>query len=386
MKTINEPTEGSRIFTFSKDLPPAGKTEEKKVRFDLSAPRDKKYEGFSVSSGPRAPVLRTTKGEKENVKDKKLDEEFIHNLHQHIYYLEMQLKLLKDKEVESKKGGLDALFRDGIPLNEHFLALKNRYKKEKKELEDQLASLEKQIQETTGNNAATEKRIEMISEEYEQLAKQNDVGINVRYNKERELKGRLYDENRAIGELKDEIDKKSKELSQYKSNNAYMLRIQEKNKMFGENKEEKDLLEQERKNNDMIQHYLKKVIEAGIVQEASKKQYDDMTMIKELDNENMELIKNEAAINREIAIAKGKISELENMRELNVKYIEEEIAQKRKALKEQEGLQKELEHKSKLKEEELKEYLKEKEQSQISELQTKLDIGNSEIEYFIVFL
>ena len=83
-------------------------------------------------------------------------------------------------------------------------------------------------------------------------------------------------------------------------------------------------------------------------------------------------------------MARGKISELENLRELNIKYIEEEAAQKRRLLKEQDFLQKELDHKSKLKEEELKEYLKEKEQSQISELQTKLSIGNAEMEYFIV--
>ena len=75
---------------------------------------------------------------------------------------------------------------------------------------------------------------------------------------------------------------------------------------------------------------------------------------------------------------------MENLRELNIKYIEEEATQKRRLLKEQEILQKELDHKSKLKEEELKEYLKEKEQSQISELQTKLDTGNAEMEYFIV--
>ena len=40
----------------------------------------------------------------------------------------------------------------------------------------------------------------------------------------------------------------------------------------------------------MIQHYLNKVIQAGIELETRKRQYDDMTLIKELDGENMELI------------------------------------------------------------------------------------------------
>ncbi len=87
--------EGSRVFTFSRELPPAGKTaEEKKVRFEVPNPRDRKYEGYSVTTGPKPSILKGKKDDKENVKDKKLDEEFIHNLHQHIYYLEMQLKLL----------------------------------------------------------------------------------------------------------------------------------------------------------------------------------------------------------------------------------------------------------------------------------------------------
>ena len=86
--------EGSRVFTFSRELPVTAKTEEKKVRFDLPGSRDKKYEGYSVTGGAKGPALKGKGGEKENLKDKKLDEEFIHNLHQHIYYLEMQLKLL----------------------------------------------------------------------------------------------------------------------------------------------------------------------------------------------------------------------------------------------------------------------------------------------------
>ncbi len=70
------------------------KTEEKKVRFQsVAAGRDKKYEGYSLAS-QKGPVVRGRKDEKENTGDRKLDDEFIHNLHQHIYFLEMQLKLM----------------------------------------------------------------------------------------------------------------------------------------------------------------------------------------------------------------------------------------------------------------------------------------------------
>ncbi len=59
----------------------------------IDMPRDKKYEGYSRLE-PKAASTVGKRGGKEQKKDKKIDEEFIHNLQQHIYYLEMQLKLL----------------------------------------------------------------------------------------------------------------------------------------------------------------------------------------------------------------------------------------------------------------------------------------------------
>ena len=74
--------------------PGGSKVEDKKVHFEPSPGfRDKKYEGYSIG-GSKVQLIKGKKEQKGNIKDKKLDEEFIHNLHQHIYYLEMQLKLL----------------------------------------------------------------------------------------------------------------------------------------------------------------------------------------------------------------------------------------------------------------------------------------------------
>ena len=46
---------------------------------------------------------------------------------------EHEIKLLKDREVDQKNkaSGYETLLRDGIPLNEHFLALKNKFNNEK---------------------------------------------------------------------------------------------------------------------------------------------------------------------------------------------------------------------------------------------------------------
>jgi hypothetical protein len=51
--------------------------------------------------------------------------------------METEIKLLKDREVDQKNkaSGYETLLRDGIPLNEHFLALKNKFNNEKDTLE-----------------------------------------------------------------------------------------------------------------------------------------------------------------------------------------------------------------------------------------------------------
>lgn len=61
-----------------------------------------------------------------------LNEDYKLNLHKQVYLLETQIKLLKDREVDQKKkaSGYETLLKDGIPLNEHFLALKNKFNNE----------------------------------------------------------------------------------------------------------------------------------------------------------------------------------------------------------------------------------------------------------------
>eukprot|EP00826_Nyctotherus_ovalis_P033230 TRINITY_DN2682_c0_g1_i2.p3 TRINITY_DN2682_c0_g1~~TRINITY_DN2682_c0_g1_i2.p3 ORF type:complete len:167 (+),score=49.36 TRINITY_DN2682_c0_g1_i2:2736-3236(+) len=164
-----------------------------------------------------------------------------------------------------------------------------------------------------------------------------------------------------------------------------MVRVREKSKVFTESKPTKELEEQEAKNNGIIDHYAKKIISTQIDLETNKLQHDDIAMMKEIDLENTELVKVEAVLNRDIAIANGKIAELENMRELNTRYIEEEATQKRRLIKEQDMLQKELDIKSRLQDAELKKAIAEKEHSQVIELSKKLEMGNFELEYLIVF-
>ncbi len=81
---------------------------------------------------------------------------------------------------------MDVLFRDGIPLNEHFLALKNRYKKEKKELEDKTAALDKEIHDTKANNTNVQHKIDLLRDEYTLHSKRHEELLQGSQTRERE--------------------------------------------------------------------------------------------------------------------------------------------------------------------------------------------------------
>lgn len=78
------------------------------------------------------------KGGKDMQRDLKesYEEEYITNLHKQIALMERELECLKQREVEQKNKaqGYEVLLRDKIPLNEHFLALKNKFNQDQDKL------------------------------------------------------------------------------------------------------------------------------------------------------------------------------------------------------------------------------------------------------------
>lgn len=60
---------------------------------------------------------------------------------------EHEISLLKEKQAENKNkaSGYETLLRDGIPLNEHFLALKNKFNTEKDDLKSDIEIMKDDI-------------------------------------------------------------------------------------------------------------------------------------------------------------------------------------------------------------------------------------------------
>ena len=107
--------------------------------------------------------------QQENMLAKNLEEEYILNMQKQIVLMEHEIKLLKDREVDQKNkaSGYETLLRDGIPLNEHFLALKNKFNNEKDELEKYVSTLAEEIKREEMNNKNKKHKIEILKREYD---------------------------------------------------------------------------------------------------------------------------------------------------------------------------------------------------------------------------
>jgi hypothetical protein len=94
--------------------------------------RDKKYEGMSRLSQKDAAQKKAAGRAEGRAEIKDVRNKYIDNLQRQVTTMETEVKFLKEKEVEQKNraSGYETLLRDKIPLNEHFLALKNKYNNE----------------------------------------------------------------------------------------------------------------------------------------------------------------------------------------------------------------------------------------------------------------
>ena len=137
----------------------------------LAGTRDKKFEGYSNLKASHEQQQKKTLKQQENMLAKNLEEEYILNLQKQVVLMEHEIKLLKDREVDQKNkaSGYETLLRDGIPLNEHFLALKNKFNNEKDEMEKYVKGLEDEVKREEMNNKNKKHKIEILKREYDEI-------------------------------------------------------------------------------------------------------------------------------------------------------------------------------------------------------------------------
>ena len=132
---------------------------------------DRKFEGHSELAQAADKIKKLATRKEANMDKAAIGEDIILNLHRQIATMETSIKLLKDQEVDQKNqaSGYETLLRDGIPLNEHFLALKNKFNNEQKELKARVQQAQDDIERDEANNENKRHRIEVMQNDFKKI-------------------------------------------------------------------------------------------------------------------------------------------------------------------------------------------------------------------------
>ena len=93
----------------------------------------------------------------------KVESEFISNLKKQIYFMEMELKLMKEREREiSKSGGFTQLFNDDRDPSIHIQQLKTKYANMRKKMENDIGILNDKKREILGINVSLKAKLSTL--------------------------------------------------------------------------------------------------------------------------------------------------------------------------------------------------------------------------------
>ena len=296
---------------------------------------------------------------------KSKEDDYISSLQKQVYYLELEMKLMKDRELDTKNkvGGYEVLFRDGVPLNENFLALKTKYKNERDAFEKIILDLNTNIDNTNKENTNLANQIEQTNKSYFDLLQrlaQTETDLNQAIF---DTKQKLYTTENSLVHLKDDNNTLNKSLYRFEQENIQNNRIIEKNNMFFEDPTEKN--EKAKKDADEKWSDVNRITEKTLLElDSLEKKFAGNKKLKALEQENLELLQQITKLQQSCSNAQTKISELTNAQNINKKFLFEEEKERDKYLEENNRLNDEMDNLSKMNEERMKEAIKEYEDKQ----------------------
>ena len=296
---------------------------------------------------------------------KSKEDDYIASLQKQVYYLELEMKLMKDRELDTKNkvGGYEVLFRDGVPLNENFLALKTKYKNERDQFEKMILDLNTNIDNTKKENENLNNQIEQTNRNYFDLLdrlNKTELGMNQAIF---DTKQKLYTTENSLVHLKDDNDSLNKNLYKFEQENIQHNRIIEKNQMFYEDPTEKN--EKTKKEADEKWSDVNRVTEKTLLElDSLEKKYAGNRKLKMIEQENLDLLQQITKLQQSCNTAQTKISELTNAQNINKKFLFEEEKERDKYLEENNRLNEEMDNLSKMNDERMKEAIKDYEDKQ----------------------
>lgn len=158
--------------------------------------RDKKFEGYSNLKGAHDQQQKRIHKSAQNEMNKGLEEKYILNLQQQIVLLEHEINFLKEREVDQKNkaSGYETLLRDKIPLNEHFLALKNKFNNEQDSLKKTVEIMEDENKREEMANKQRTHRTDILKREFEEIQTRYQDFKEAKQKELRDLETKMFTE------------------------------------------------------------------------------------------------------------------------------------------------------------------------------------------------
>jgi hypothetical protein len=309
----------------------------------------------------------------QNQADENIEDEYIKNLQQQIAYMELELKLLKEKELEQKQSvsQIDKFFNDGVPLNENILALKNQYNHAKKTMENKIddvndmrliemkiaADLKAQYEKNTVGLATIKEATDK---------KEVDFAVNLN-----ELRMAYLNEKHKREDFEKEFKKQQALLKAKNTENLGMIRDLEKESLLVHHREEM-LKNMRLKTTEDLKAKEKWMIslDAEVVKKRSMVTSNpELTIFA---NENLELNSKLLKSEKETNLAIAKVKEMEMFLETRSKERELEADLKRTLVAKISQVKFYIEEQNKINEIEIKEKVEAKEEKEKKDLEKEI--------------
>jgi hypothetical protein len=98
--------------------------------------------------------------------NQEVEDEYILNLQQQVHFMELELKILKEKVIDDeKKSGIGSLFDDDKTSHQHMHLLKQKYAQMKKDYDKEIESLQREQLKVAGEQFVLNSQLKTIQDQ-----------------------------------------------------------------------------------------------------------------------------------------------------------------------------------------------------------------------------
>jgi len=265
-----------------------------------------------------AQAARLGKGE-QSAAIENLEEEYIVNLHKQVALMERELECLKQREIEQKNKaqGYEVLLRDKIPLNEHFLALKNKYNEEDSKLKKEHQFLLDEIRKEERVNEKKEIEMKTRDQDYKKYSEDFQLQKENTIQKERDIQHRIFLEEHTRDVLKVEKEKLETKNATLKRENQVMNRQITKDRYHNDKDEKKKSRKKECDDRQEVNDKLIEEIEkARALLESEKERNTDPGLLGKVRTIRNNLFQDHNKLCTQITVNTNNIDDLKQRRDM----------------------------------------------------------------------